>query len=53
MEECIKVKLIDESAKLTPHFKEKFGHGRLVSLKEIEDFLILLPKGMHLCSDLF
>jgi len=36
MEECIKVKLIDESAKLTPHFKKKFGHERLVSLKSIK-----------------
>jgi len=36
MEECIKVKLINESAKLTPHFKEKFGHERLVSLKSIK-----------------
>ncbi len=30
MEECIKVKLIDEFGKLTPHFKEKFGHERLI-----------------------
>jgi len=62
MEECIKVKLIDEFGKLTPHFKEKFGHERLVSLKsikgrykrdEVEYFLILLLKEMHLCSYLF